>query len=147
MARNRFPAPAVERLPVSEGDWIEVKRELTVGEEKDTTLLAMREISQDDGQIKFRPDYQLMPFARAVIYLVGWSFHNAKGPVKLEDDQKKRLAQLRALDSESWQEIDTAIAEHEEKTSAAKKSQAGTIDTATSSTSVEPLSGVGPTTT
>jgi hypothetical protein len=138
MARNRFPIPTVERLPLSEGDFIEVKRELSVGEEKDVTLLAMREISQEDGTVKFRPDYQLMPFAKAVIYLVSWSFHNAKGPVKLEDDQKKRLAQLRALDSESWDEIQQAIDAHEEKTDGAKKPQGGTTATETSSVSAAP---------
>jgi hypothetical protein len=138
MAKNRFPVPAVERLTLSENDWIEVKRQLTVGEEKDVSLLAMREISQDDGTVKFRGDYQLMPFAKAVIYLVGWSFHNAKGPVKLEDEQKKRLAQLRALDSESWDEIQQAIDAHEEKIADAKKPQAGTTDTETSSVSAAP---------
>jgi hypothetical protein len=138
MAKNRFPVPAVERLTLSENDWIDVKRQLTVGEEKDVSLLAMREISQDDGSVRFRGDYQLMPFAKAVIYLVGWSFHNAKGPVKLEDDQKKRLAQLRALDSESWNEIQTAIDAHEEKIADAKKPQGGTSDTETSSVSAAP---------
>jgi hypothetical protein len=138
MARNRFPSPAVDRLPLSDGDFIEVKRDLTVGEEKDISLLAMREMSQEDGTIKFRPDYQLMPFAKAVIYLVSWSFHNAKGPVKLEDDQKKRLAQLRALEPETWTEIETAIGDHEDKVADAKKPQAGTTDTETSSASAAP---------
>jgi hypothetical protein len=138
MARNRFAVAEVDRLPLSDGDFIDVKRQLTVGEEKDVSLLAMREISQDDGSVKFRGDYQLMPFAKAVIYLVGWSFHNAKGPVKLEDDQKKRLAQLRALDSASWEEIQQAIDAHEEKIADAKKPQGGTSDTETSSASAAP---------
>lgn len=140
MARNRFAVAEVDRLtlPDGSGDWIEVKRQLTVGEEKDISLLAMREISQEDGTVKFRGDYQLMPFAKAVIYLVGWSFHNAKGPVKLEDEQKKRLAQLRALEPESWNEIEKAISAHEEKTAEAKKSLAGTTDTETSSASAAP---------
>jgi hypothetical protein len=143
MARNRFPTPAVERLPLSEGDWIEVKRELNVGEEKDIVFLAMREIGQDDGNVRFRQDYQLLPFATAVIFLVSWSFHNAKGPVKLEDDQKKRLAQLRALEPGSWNEIEQAIKAHEEKTADAKKSQGGSADIEMSSASAAPSSGVG----
>jgi hypothetical protein len=138
MARNRFAVAEIDRLPLSDGDFIEVKRQLTVGEEKDVSLLAMREMSQEDGTLKFRPDYQLMPFAKAVIYLVSWSFHNAKGPVKLEDNQKKRLEQLRALDSETWDEIEKAISDHEEKTDALKKPQAGTTDTETSSASAAP---------
>jgi hypothetical protein len=138
MARNRFAVAEIDRLPLSDGDFIEVKRQLTVGEEKDVSLLAMREMSQEDGTLKFRPDYQLMPFAKAVIYLVSWSFHNAKGPVKLEDNQKKRLEQLRALDSETWDEIEKAISDHEEKTDALKKPQGGTTDTETSSASAAP---------
>jgi hypothetical protein len=138
MARNRFPAPLVERLPLSEGDWIEVKRDLTVGEEKDISLLAMRELSQTDGTVKFSLDYQLMPFAKAVIYLVGWSFHNAKGPVKLEDDQRKRLSQLRALDRDTWEEIDAAILRHEEAVAAQKKPSTGKSAIETSSTSAAP---------
>ena len=138
MALNRFPAPLVERLPLSEGDWIEVKRDLTVGEEKDISLLAMRELSQTDGTVKFSLDYQLMPFAKAVIYLVGWSFHNAKGPVKLEDDQRKRLSQLRALDRDTWEEIDAAILRHEEAVAAQKKPSTGKSAIETSSTSAAP---------
>lgn len=138
MARNRFPAPMVERLPLSEGDWIEVKRDLTVGEEKDISLLAMRELSQTDGTVKFSLDYQLMPFAKAVIYLVSWSFHNAKGPVKLEEDQRKRLSQLRALDRETWDEIDAAMTRHEEAVVAQKKSSIGTSATETSSSFAAP---------
>jgi hypothetical protein len=138
MARNRFPAPIVERLPLSEGDWIEVKRDLTVGEEKDISLLAMRELSQTDGTVKFSLDYQLMPFAKAVIYLVSWSFHNAKGPVKLDEDLRKRLAQLRALDRDTWEEIEAAVLRHEEAVDAQKKSSTGTSVTATSSLSAAP---------
>jgi hypothetical protein len=79
-----------------------------------------------------------MPFAKAVIYLVSWSFHNAKGPVKLEDEQKKRLAQLRALEPASWVEIEGAIEQHEKEVTDAKKPQGGTTDTETSSVSVAP---------
>jgi hypothetical protein len=138
MARNRFPAPIVERLPLSDADWIEVKRDLTVGEEKDISLLAMRELSQTDGTVKFSMDYQLLPFAKAVVYLVGWSFHNAKGPVKLEEEQRKRLSQLRALDRDTWEEIDAALARHEEAVAAQKKSSTGTNATETSSLSAAP---------
>jgi hypothetical protein len=138
MARNRFPAPHVERLPLSDGDWIELKRDLTVGEEKDISLLAMRELSQEDGTVKFSMNYQLLPFAKAVVYLVGWSFHNAKGPVKLEEEQRKRLAQLRALDQETWDEIDAAMTRHEEAVDAQKKSSTGTSGTGTSSSSAAP---------
>jgi hypothetical protein len=138
MARNRFPAPLVERLPLSDADWIEIKRDLTVGEEKDISLLAMRELSQTDGNVKFTLDYQLLPFAKAVIYLVSWSFHNAKGPVKLEDDQRKRLSQLRALDRDTWEEIDAAIQRHEEAVDAQKKPSTGSSVTGTSSQSAAP---------
>jgi hypothetical protein len=138
MARNRFPAPMVERLPLSDGDWVEVKRDLTVGEEKDISLLAMRELSQTDGTVKFSLDYQLMPFAKAVIYLVSWSFHNAMGPVKLEEDLRKRLSQLRALDRDTWEEIEAVMQRHEEAVEAQKKSSTGTSATATSSLSAAP---------
>lgn len=136
MAKNRFPDPQVVRLPVSEGDWLEIKKQLTVGEEKDITLLALREIGEDaDGRPKLTQDFQLLPFAKAVVYLVGWSFHNAKGPVRLEEDQKKRLAQLRALDRESWSEILKAIETHEAAIAEAKKSSDGTSANDSSSTS------------
>jgi hypothetical protein len=138
MARNRFPTPYVERLPLSDGDWIEVKRDLTVGEEKDISLLAMRELSQQDGTVRFSMDYQLLPFAKAVVYVIAWSFHNAKGPVKLEEDQRKRLSQLRALDTETWDEIDAALSRHEEAVDAKKKSSTGTSVTETSSSSAAP---------
>lgn len=136
MARNRFPQPDVERLPLSDGDWIEIKKELNVGEEKDVTLLSLREVSEGkDGQTRLTHDYQLTPFAKAVVYLVSWSFWNADGPVKLHDDQKKRLAQLRALDRDSWTEITDAIDKYEEAREEAKKLRAATTETTSSSTS------------
>jgi hypothetical protein len=136
MARNRFPTPQVVRLTLSENDWVEIKATLTVGEEKDVTLLSLREVSEGkDGQTRLTHDYSLTPFAKAVVYLVSWSFWNADGPVRLHDDQKKRLAQLRALDRESWEEIIAAIDKYEEEHEEAKKSPAATTETTSSSTS------------
>jgi hypothetical protein len=136
MARNRFPQPDVVRLPLSDGDWIEIKKQLTIGEEKDVVTLAIRSVGVDsEGRNKLQHDYQLTPFAKAVVYLVSWSLWNADGPVKLHDDQKKRLSQLRALDRESWDEITTAIDKHEEEYEESKKSLAATTETTTSSTS------------
>lgn len=137
-ARNRFPDPQVVRLtlPDESGDWIEIKKQLTVGEQKDITLLSLREIGEDaDGRPKLTQDFQLLPFAKAVVYLVGWSFHNAKGPVRLEEDQKKRLAQFRALDPESWGEVLKAIEKHEQEIAEAKKPSDGTTENVSSSTS------------
>lgn len=136
MARNRFPQPDVVRLPLSDGDWIEIKKELNIGEEKDVSLLALRSVGMDEqGRNKLQHDYQLTPFAKAVVYLVSWSLWNADGPVKLHDDQKARLSQLRALDRDSWEEITAAIDKHEEAYLEGKKSQAATTETTTSSTS------------
>jgi hypothetical protein len=121
---------------LSDSDWVEVKKELTVGEEKDVTLLSLREVSEgSDGQTRLRHDYSLTPFAKAVVYLVSWSFWNADGPVRLHDDQKKRLAQLRALDRDSWSEIIEAIDKYEEAREEAKKSSAGTSAITSSSAS------------
>lgn len=134
MGRSRFPTPQVERLPLSDGDFIEIKRELTIGEEKDVVLLSLREVGSDaDGRPKLTHDFQLTPFAKAVVYLVNWTFCNDKGPIKLESDQRKRLAQLRALDRESWTEISEAIDKHEEKMDEAKKSKAAAMTETTSS--------------
>ena len=96
MSRCRFVQPKIARLPLSDGDWIEVKQSLNVGEWFDMFASV--------GETKMRRD---LVRAQIVAYLVEWSLRDPDGqPVPFS------AAALGHLDIETYREIDDAIAAH-----------------------------------
>jgi len=110
----RVVVPEVVRLPLSEGDWIDIKKELNTGEYYD--LLAALVDKQ--------------AFARPLAYIVGWSFVGLDGkvlPYNLADEGERRDT-LRSLDKATVREIVAALDRHEQKVDAeraAKKNKPG----------------------
>lgn len=97
--RHRFVTPAIVRLALPDGDWIDVKRELTTGELFDL-FAAMR-----NAQSAVDPSRVLL--ARAEAYLLDWSFVDQDDrPVPYSPDQ------LRQLDTDSWRELWAALEAH-----------------------------------
>jgi hypothetical protein len=116
--RVRFVQPVVDRLELTDGDWLEVKHQLTVGERRGILSRAAKGGVSTDGQ-RVHLDGAEMAFARAETWLLDWSFQDAAGkPMKLSP------AALRALDAESFAEIEAALDAHEEAVDAAKNSSA-----------------------
>jgi hypothetical protein len=106
--RSRFITPAVDRLPLSGGDWIEVRRQLSAGDQFEGYAITFRE----DGSRA----YELLGLAEIYAHLVAWSFTRPgpEGdpiPVEIETGAKK-LAALKALDHASYLELDRAIMAH-----------------------------------
>lgn len=99
------------RLPLSEGDWIEVKKRLTVGEERDLLSLAIRGY-RPDGSIDI--DAHRLAFLKGAIYIRAWSLIGPDGaivwPVNVSIDKKVEI--LRSLDSDTLVEIEAAIDAH-----------------------------------
>jgi hypothetical protein len=104
MARCRFVEPKLARLPLSDGEWIEVKDVLNVGEWFDMFATL--------GEAKMRRD---LVRAQILAYVVGWSLRDASGqPVPFSGEA------LAHLDLETYKEIDEAVGAHINAQEAAK---------------------------
>lgn len=123
MSRCRVVRPGTSRLPLSGGDWIDVRRELNAGEYFDL-LVAM-----SDRQ----------PFAKLLAYIVAWSLVGlddavlAFGP-ELPDEERRAI--LRSLDKATFRELVAVVDRHERDEEAAldAKKNGPTIDAASSRT-------------
>lgn len=120
MGKQRFIKPMVHRIDLTDGDWIEIKDRLTVGERKGILSKAARGGFSSDGQ-RVHLDATEAQFARVEAWLVDWSFKGL-------DDKPMKLSgtAIRALDNESFTEIEEALDKHEEAQAAAKNSSAST---------------------
>jgi hypothetical protein len=92
--------PELVRLPLSEGEYLDVHRELNAGQYIELlSALVDRK-----------------PFAKAVAYLVAWSFVGLDGqplPYDLDLPEDVRRATLGALDKGTMREITAALDKHE----------------------------------
>lgn len=119
MGRNRFPAPVFDRIQLSDDDWIEVKHELNNGESKKLEAAGLRPPTVVNGRVISPIDWEIYEIERAIIFLTDWSFKGADDkPVQLNTDA------LKALDIESFNEINAAIIRHVAEVAVLKKSQA-----------------------
>ena len=127
MGRNRFVhAPAV-RLPVSDGDWIEVKKELTVGEQK-AFEAAGTTPKWVDHALLYVTDWAIAEIIRNFLWMTAWSFRDAMDkPVDLTLDA------VRALDTDTFKEITKAINGHIEALLEEKKTRLSLRGTPTGS--------------
>jgi hypothetical protein len=110
MGRCRFVQPESLRLELSEGDWIEIKRRLSIGEKKRAESSVVREFM---GNGRMTPNYDAMGGkAQVMAYLLDWSLRDSQDkPVAIDTDGKKSAA-LDQLDEETFQEISDAIEAH-----------------------------------
>ena len=100
MGRSRVVVPDVVRVFVSEGDYVDLKRDLNAGEYFDM-LTAMAERQK---------------FAKILAYLVGWSFVGEEDrpiPYDLDDPANARRDTIGALNKATLRELITTIDTHE----------------------------------
>jgi hypothetical protein len=135
---NRFVKPKTIQIAISDGDTIEIKKELTVGERKRMFASGLKQMQRqgDEEEPKFDIDPVAMAFAKIKEYLVDWSFVepslNKAGeqitgkdgkpevvPVELSEDA------IRNLDEATFEEIEKAIDEHTEQLDKEKKAASG----------------------
>ena len=134
--RNRFVKPAVVRLEISDGDWIDVKRELNVKERKRVQSAGMTHMQSEnpdseEAKVEVRVNWIDMIFAKVREYLVDWSFTEPKlddkGNEVLVDGVPELVpvefseAALSNLDDETFEEIKEALEKHEERLEKEKK--------------------------
>lgn len=129
MSRNRFIVPDTVRIPLSNEEWIEIKKELNAGEERKQSALALVPILLN-GKIVDRVDWSQYEILRALLWLVKWHVHDEKGEVP-----PLTLDSIRALDVETFNEINDHIYVHVMEIAALKKAAknpSGTNDGQTS---------------
>lgn len=100
MGRSRVVAPETVRLPLSDGDFLDVKKELNAGEYVDL-LRAMAERKS---------------FAKILAYVLGWSLVGLDGkplPWDLESDEQVRRDTVGSLDKATLRELTAALDTHE----------------------------------
>lgn len=100
MGRCRVVAPEVVRLPLSDGDYLDVQKELNAGQYLELlTALVDRKA-----------------FAKPIAYLVGWSLVGLNGqplPYDLDMPEADRRSTIGALDKGTLREITVALDKHE----------------------------------
>lgn len=101
---HRFVQPEIVRLELSDGDWLEVRKELSMGEARRAMARTIKTM-RADGRIE--PDLEMVGRAEIAAYIVDWSFVDA---------QDKRVpytdAALDNLTSEAYSEIEAAVRTH-----------------------------------
>lgn len=103
-----FVKPEAQRLELTDGQWIEVKKFLTAGEELTVTqaFTAMRQGKEGDNPT-IEINMKRWRIMRCAIYLLKWSLSDWDGkPVPVSE------AALEALDPDRLREIETAIEAH-----------------------------------
>lgn len=139
MPRPRGVRYDVVRLDLTDGDWIDVKKTLTVGEERDIASLAVRGYGRD-GKVDI--DAGKLSFLTAAHYLVNWSLLNLQGqaivwPANLSIDKKINI--LRTLDGPTMREIEAVLDTHRQAlTEEREKNEGSGTGPAPSSASVAP---------
>jgi hypothetical protein len=131
MPRVRFVTPEIVRLPLSDGDWIEVKKRLTVGEARAATSSFIGKFHGDGSRT---PNLETLGMGQVLAYLVRWSFRDANDlPVSVSLDS------IKSLDLDSYKEIEDAIEAHELRVAAEGEEHEKKVP-APSETAVSPTS-------
>lgn len=120
----RFVQPDVVRLDLSDGDWLDVRKELSTGEVRRAMAKTIKSM-RPDGRIE--PDLEMLGRAEIAAYIIDWSFVDA---------QDKRVpysdAALDNLTQDAYNEIEAAVRKHIADGEAERKNARG----GSSSTSV-----------
>lgn len=132
---SRFVKAEVQRLSISNGDWIEIRKDLNTGELKQLEAAGNGiPLRLADGSVYTPIDWAVYEVDRAAIFLLDWS-------IKGDDDKvvplmvfNKELGRnivdvtvLKALEPLSFAEINTAITEHVLRRSTEKNAERASL--------------------
>lgn len=101
---SRFVRPEVVRLSLSGGDWLDVRRELSVGESRAAMARTVKSIRADG---RFEPDLEEIGKAEIAAYVIDWSFVDAS-----DRRVPYSAAALDSLTIETFNEIESAVKAH-----------------------------------
>jgi hypothetical protein len=136
-----FVAPIPERLPLSGGQYVDIKRRLNHGETED---MFARMAPHAGGPVNRRE----VRTAKILAYLIGWSLMRDGVPVPMSPElpESSRLDTIRSLDPDRAMEIHQAIEAHEQQMDAAREEQKKILSgpPAAAATSPSPSAPDGP---
>src|SRR5262245_43795916 len=116
MGRNRLVYPEEVRLPLSDGAYIDVKKELNAVESR----TRLSDQLKDTGEPTL--DVSKVGISKLLAYLLGWSFvgrDNERIPYRLEQPEDIRRATIDSLDKATYRELIVAVDAHEAREEAA----------------------------
>lgn len=127
MPRYRFIKPDSVRLSLSDGDWIEVKKLLTYGEQQRLSGSALTTLKSNPGSAgggnEFGLDWELYNLRRLQIWIIDWSFRDENDrPVKITPES------ISSLDPDTVAEIDEKLTAHLQMIEDSKKLKNGSGD-------------------
>lgn len=122
-----FVIPSTVRIELSDGDWIEVKRELTAGELKamrSSSFTYMQGTASDNADVandvKLGVDWRKLGLAKVLAYVVDWNAKDAQGrPVPFSREA------VESLSLTDFERLENAIAAHEKAQAEEKNAKAG----------------------
>ena len=131
MAPSRFVQPDSDRLELSGGDWILVKRRLNTGEYRTHMRRSARELPSGVRQLDAFLEGRSLPLA----YLLDWSLVDPAGkPVVIRDQSEAAVSEiLDGLDPDDFTELLRAIEAHVARQDAVRAEEKKTAGTPTSS--------------
>jgi hypothetical protein len=113
--------PDVVRLPLSDGDWVDVKKELNAGEQR-RIFTGLVKTMQAGEKPELNPDQ--VGVTKLVEYILGWSFHDSAGnPVPFN------AAALNNLDGDTYAELIKVIDAHDEAAEKARDERKNALST------------------
>ena len=127
----RVRRAATDRLPLSGGDVLTVKRYLTAGEYRELLRASSKPVTV--SQAAAPPALELDPIAAGealvLAYLLDWTFQDADGRPLVIADQPPAVvaAALKAIDQDAYMEVQRAIQQHEADTRAALEAEKKTV--------------------
>jgi hypothetical protein len=118
--RCRFVQPSVVRLPLSDGEYVDVKQELTAGEQRRIFSQLVKEMHAGEKTVL---DPEQVGKTKLLEYIVGWSFLGLDGqPAPVCEST------IDCLDTDTYRELVDAVDAHElrsEQARAARKNGQG----------------------
>lgn len=120
-----FIEPGTVRLDLGDGDWIEVKRELSAGELKamrtsSFTYMQGQSGASADDEVKIGVDWRRLAVARILSYVIDWNAKDAQGrPVPFS---RAAVEQLSVTD---FERLEATLNTHAVAIEALKNSKAG----------------------
>lgn len=107
MSKEWFVSPEVVRLPLSGGNWVDVKKRLNAGEARRVFTRQLKTMHLGE---KAELDPAQVGRSRLEEYIVGWSAPAAYTPDALENLTPARYAELVAVIDTHDEAVDAAVA-------------------------------------
>jgi hypothetical protein len=137
MGRCRFVQPGVVRLPLSDGEWVDVKEELNAGEQRHVQAGYVKDMRFGEPATL---DPELVGKTKILAYVVKWSLKGFTGEAEPFSE-----GALDGVDMDTYREIEQAIDAHEAQVSvrrlARKNGQGGETTSSPISPSLSVVAG------